>query len=783
MTSLRHLTKKEVEFIVKDVKNQKLEVKRILQTKVKVYKLSSVELKKIKTSILNLTSSKDIPRYLNDEELDYIVDVIPESPCCVSDIAKFNREKIIKKIRNQISTFKICPLEKSIEKFRERVYENFVRSLCKAGESVGSNGANSIGQLLTQLNLNTFHSAGRADSSNDLKTIEELFNISVERSKNSCTVHFKEKNLTKEEIFKSYNQKLKGITIKDLINYSEILTNPSKEDLVWYNNYETITNQKINKSPKFLRLYLHVYRCYLYDISIDDIIYIINKTTKISGNKNSLYCIPTSTFEGIIDIHADEEFIRKTVETFSTSGKSFKGCGKKYFQTSKNFNDEEENFQRTFIKTPITSSSLKDLTTIFLSEILESCFKEMIVIGVKGLENTSTITLNMVTFTKSVKIKNDKDLVKFTSSKYNLKPEDCNRLFYIYIDYNTLNITGIPGQKFVNFFSSVGMKVIEKNLECDNPNCVVLLPEVSDELFEGSPRFKKVKEIIYDIKDKKNVYTLEDPLKLMNRKLKESENKLKESVSNLLESEDYSNDFLSFPEIYKNGYYNYIKAYGKGIFNQLMKNKLVDSKYSMSDNVNDINKYFGIESSRLYLIKEYTANDNIKKMNHVNIDLLVDFQTTMGHLLSVTSTDISKHSTSALSSAAFEQPMVAFQKAGSTGSKDYIDNISSCLMAGKECKNGTGKVEVIYDDEYLQDNTNKVQNVEVNEITFQDVKQGEMLGNCFAAGKYIEEDFKEESDEEPQLQFGRNKINKITSSKAKNILNKSSEEKEQDIES
>lgn len=772
MTSLRRLTKKEIDSLLQDVKYQKSEIKKFLESQIKVYKLSVTELKQIK-KIINQISSENSPRYLKEKEIDEILKIIPESPCCISDIAKFNRQKVLEKIKHQIQGYKVCPDKKSLEKFKSRLYESYIRSLCDAGESVGSNGANSIGQLLTQMSLNTFHTSGSQNSSN-LKSIEELFNMSVTRNSNSCTVHFRDKDLTKEEIFRNYNQKLKGITVENLINFTEILEDLTDEEETWLKNYEKIKRKKIERSKAFLRIHINVYKCFLYDISIFDIVSIIQKTTKSRDNKNSLTCVPTSTFKGIIDIYSDEIFIRKSVEEFSTKGKSFKGCGKKYFKTTKNYNDDE-NQQKTFIKTPInTNGELKDLSTIFLTVILQSCFKEMKIIGIKGLENTSTITLNLISFTKTIKVFHEKDIEKFSRSPFELTASGFDRLYYIYVDYNCLNIIGIPGSKFINFFESSGMKILESNFSNHSPYCIVLVPEVSDEIFEGAPRFKKIRGKIVDNKDKNSFYKIEEPVKLMSRKLRESEELLKKNVKLNLVNSDFSSS-LEFPEIYRYGYYNYIKAFGLNIFTKIIKNKLIDSKYSMSDNVIDINKYFGIEASRFYLIKEYTSNDNIKKLNHVNIELLVDFQTTMGHLLSVTSTDISKHSGSALSAAAFEQPMAAFQKAGSIGNNDIINNISSCLMTGKECKNGTGKAFVTYDDGYIENPDNKLVVERNNEIKFEDVDQKEILGSCFAPGKYVEETFKDEEDEDEEAMgekvFKPEIINSNVKNKRKNALN------------
>jgi len=307
---------------------------------------------------------------------------------------------------------------------------------------------------------------------------------------------------------------------------------------------------------------------------------------------------------------------------------------------------------------------------------------------------------------------------------------------------------GVPEEKIINFIETCGMKVTENNLNSSSPNCVVFLPDILEEKFEGKMRYKKTKNnSIFDLKENKEINTLEEPLELMGRKLKESEEEIRKKIKAMILDEGINGfENFQFPEVYRNGYYNYIKAYGSNIFTRLISNKLVDPKFSMSDNVNDINKYYGIEASRLFLVREYASNDQIRKMNHVNIDLLVDFQTTMGHLTSVSSTDIAKYSNSALSAAAFEQPMLAFQKASTIGTKDVINNISSCLMTGKKFRNGTGIVDIEFEDSYLKNDENKIKEIETKQIGLRDVKQSEIEGGCFAAGKYIEDSAMKQED-------------------------------------
>ena len=744
MSELRNLTDKEIKLITSGVENQKLDVIRILKSRVKVYKLTQTELKKIKQFMEKLTNNNKIPRYLNDEELDYIVSVIPAPLSCTKEVMDFNHQKIVQKIRFDLSTFKITPEKKALDMLRERVLESFMRSLAQPGFSAGNNGALAIGSKLTQISLDAFHNSGAANSNEaGLQRIKDLFNPNTKRPNSTCTIHFKDKYLTKEEIFKSYTQKLKGVTVKSLIDYSEPLTEIPDKDLEWYQNYETIYSETVPKSRKFLRLHINTYKCYIYDIQIKEICNIIEQTTRVELNKKSVYCVCSPSFKGIIDIHADEEFIRKSVSDFSATGKTFRGCERRYYARGKKTTDETNTnpVSKTYIKTNIIESeSIEDLSSIFLTVILEGCFKDMNLVGIKGIDNIRTETIKLTNKMNFVKVYDEKTLQRILKENKTINPDQFYRLYYCYIDYMTIHLTGIPAEKFVKFMELSGMKILEQTIiGVDNPRCIVLMPEVPDTKYEKDgkmvPRFVKKGSVVIDLMTDKEIVTSEQPQQLLSRKFDEGEKEIKNNVDYMIRNEESE---LYYPEIYRNGYYSYAKAYGRDMINSILRDKLVDPQFTSSDTPMDVYEYYGIESARLFFIKEYTANENIAKMNPVNIELLVDFQTVLGQLSSVTATDIAKHGKNALSAASFEQPIEAFRKAGGIGAKDLVNNIPSCLITGKRTINGTGIVDVEFDQEYLEDTSNQAV-VEVrNQIDREDVDNREILGGCVTGGRISE---------------------------------------------
>ena len=96
MSQLRRLTDKEINFLTSDVKNQKLDIIRILKSKIKVYKLNKTEIKKIKLFIETLVNGNKAPRYLHEEEIDYILSFLPKPPSALKSVMEFNRNQILK---------------------------------------------------------------------------------------------------------------------------------------------------------------------------------------------------------------------------------------------------------------------------------------------------------------------------------------------------------------------------------------------------------------------------------------------------------------------------------------------------------------------------------------------------------------------------------------------------------------------------------------------------------------------------------------------------------------
>ena len=227
------------------------------------------DLEKFKKDLVAIFERENLPRLLTDEELDDIVNIIPLSPSTLLEIAEDNRRQIKNVLRRQLSKYKIVVNEKTLNIIKKDILDKFYLSSSQAGDSAGVIASMSIGQPLTQANLNTFHNTGSKTGSDEgLKFVERLLNLSSSKTNEipKNIIHFKDKNKTREEIY-DIGKKLRGINIERLIKPGgkSFLNKIPDEDKYWYNNY--IKTMKINTSiikNQFLRIHLDPSKLYKY---------------------------------------------------------------------------------------------------------------------------------------------------------------------------------------------------------------------------------------------------------------------------------------------------------------------------------------------------------------------------------------------------------------------------------------------------------------------------------------------------------------------------------------
>lgn len=126
---------------------------------------------------------------------------------------------------------------------------------------------------------------------------------------------------------------------------------------------------------------------------------------------------------------------------------------------------------------------------------------------------------------------------------------------------------------------------------------------------------------------------------------------------------------------------------------------LVDKKRTLCNNMWEINKVFGIEATRQFLIEEFmdvvTSDGTFVNSSHV--ELLVDLMVYTGSIISISRYGQKKVGSGPLSKASFEESLENFLKAGLNSEKETTDGVSASIMLGKIPKTGTGVFDLKMD--------------------------------------------------------------------------------------
>lgn len=713
---------KEIREITSSIENEyRLQVYKNLKNIRLSSKVTKKEIEKFKKDVIDIFKIEKLPRLLTEEEIDDITSVIPLAPATLKDIALDNRRQIREAIETRLSKFRLIVNENTIGEIKEYLLDKYYKSSSQAGDSVGVISSMSIGQPLTQANLNTFHNTGTKNSSNEgLKFVEKLLNLSETKDVDSIKniIHFKDKNKTREEIY-NIGKKIKGITIEKLIkpNCKIIMNKIDNKDKIWYKNYIKIMKVDYNilkKDYPFLRIFIDTDKLYKYDLTLEDVIQIIKKHNKVPGFKETIVCIGSNSFLGIIDIYTVEEYARKKIKDFSLKI------------------DKDSN---------IVIGDIKEQINVFLKSILANDFKYMYLKGIKGVANFSICEpVAVVSTFKEISIINARDLSKFSKAPYNLVLKDIDYLWQVRITKYYIHLMGLNDEKYIKLFTEAGLKIIENNFNTTNPHFIVLMPKdrlvkyLDEKTGKSYTRYSLSEDgRYYDNKDK--AWSLNySPKKLIQEKLNYIRELLIYQTEKRLEENVINDIGLHFDPLYRYANYFYATIEGDNIISELYSIKEIDFSYSYPDDIHRVNKLFGIEAARFNISSKYNSGKSMENINPMNIELLIDFQTAYGFPVSVSSNTLAQQGNSILTSASFQSSLDYIFRGSAFGEVDEIKGISSCIMTGSKSRNGTGIVDCTFSEDYLNDENNLLP----KDIDFKDdypMLTSSFSGPCYSAGE------------------------------------------------
>ncbi len=140
-----------------------------------------------------------------------------------------------------------------------KIMEGFVGAIINPGEMVGIIASQSIGEVVTQMTLNTFHFSGissKSQTTTGVPRLKELLNVTKNIRTPEHTVYLREPFSSKLEFAKVIQQNIQFTQLGDLVESSKILYDPNHEADTMFESYEYLKEheKKCPTSPWYILL-------------------------------------------------------------------------------------------------------------------------------------------------------------------------------------------------------------------------------------------------------------------------------------------------------------------------------------------------------------------------------------------------------------------------------------------------------------------------------------------------------------------------------------------------
>lgn len=658
------------------------------------------------------------PRYLTDDEILEIASVLPKVQAAIPEVAE--------NVRNQLQLFlmlslrdkKVCPA--GIGKLKGKIISNFVSSLIQPGESIGISTGEAIAAPITQMNLNTFHQTGSAKQVG-IDSFRELFNASQNRKNEISTIHFKNKNLSFEEVL-DYRQKLISVSVEDVAITTSIENTTEGTSLSsrgwWYPMYLSLNKKKFEDSKYYLRIYFNLYMLYTYNVTIEDIVKVF-ENNGFDNSLQSLQCIPSPISEGIIDIYPNETTVLSAIQEClgDRSGKI-------------GINDQ-------------------NASLLFIQHCIIPKLGMITIKGIPGITKLFPVKVFTMSIIRSEEIylrpnkAEDffKEMIKNKSPRTEIEIEEKNAklTWIIWLNVIQMRITGITIEKLIDVFLNIDAEVFDVPYDLewgagDNFFLTVKMPENWVETFKNlqsenlKTKHQKANpenwEFFYkkDIKefDKKKITPSIYIKFLLDQEEENAGEWIKQERKNKILYPIYKHS-----KLYTASSYVYAEATGSNL-KVLLTHPDIDPTRTICNNPHEILNTLDVEAARNFIARDFYEMiiGNGSYVNQRYISIIADFMTNQGLVLPITSRGIARQNRGAFADASFEQPVEHFIKSALTGKNEIVASTSACIFMGKRPYFGTGSMhiglrldiieELEKENEIYQENNITKKEVEIN---------------------------------------------------------------------
>jgi len=137
---------------------------------------------------------------------------------------------------------------------------------------------------------------------------------------------------------------------------------------------------------------------------------------------------------------------------------------------------------------------------------------------------------------------------------------------------------------------------------------------------------------------------------------------------------------------------------------EILSHDQIDVQRTVTNDILEFHEIFGIEATRELILKELGQVFKDKHPNPRHIQMLADIMTYRGILMQIERHGMNKNpEVGPIAKASFEEVMNILTNSAVFAESDNMKGVSSNILAGQFCKNGTNSFEIFMDQEKLME--------------------------------------------------------------------------------
>ena len=169
-------------------------------------------------------------RFLTAKEIRSIVSCVRLNRSIPLNLARSNQLRTQQRLCDELKNIQLHPSK--IEEFSRLIEKKYNASIIQPGESVGILCAQSIGEMNTQMTLNSFHHAGLSEAAvtTGVPKFQEILSATKNPKIVNYRIYFKKRPKTLEEIQDLSRTKIKNVNVDFLCRCIEVVPFRGREN-------------------------------------------------------------------------------------------------------------------------------------------------------------------------------------------------------------------------------------------------------------------------------------------------------------------------------------------------------------------------------------------------------------------------------------------------------------------------------------------------------------------------------------------------------------------------